>query len=183
MPQSTGGSEATRGNQLTQQLAAIGGVGTAEAALEKRSATEVADELGRVACRRALGCRNELNESSVRVDEGLSEGRKMTTANPTAHARHGVLREQSHVIKHGATPGRADITERVNSGKSGGDVAALERRGRGSPTSTTDTERKPNLESSDVVERSETVRHLEDMRARTPNADAAARWSDEGVVR
>ena len=162
-PQSAGGSEATRGNQLTQQLAAMGGVGTAEAALEKRSATEVSDELGRVARRRALGCRNELNESSVRVDEGLSEGRETTTANPTAHARHGVLREQSHVIKHGATPGRADITERVNSGKSGGDVAALERRGRGSPTSTSDTERKPNLEASDVVERSETVRHLEDM--------------------
>ena len=99
----------------------------------------------------------------TRVEEGLSEGRKTTTANPTAHARHGVLREQSHVIKHGATPGRADITERVNSGKSGGDVAALERRGRGSPTSTTDTERKPNLEASDVVERSEKVRHLEDM--------------------
>ena len=88
-----------------------------------------------------------------------------TTVDPLvdADARHGVLREQSHVIKHGATPGRADITERVNSSKSGGDVAALERRGRGSPTSTTDTERKPNLEASDVVERSETVRHLEDM--------------------
>ena len=68
-PQSAGGSEATRGNQLTQQLAAMGGVGTAEAALEKRSATEVSDELGRVARRCALGCRNELNESSVRVDE------------------------------------------------------------------------------------------------------------------
>ena len=99
----------------------------------------------------------------MRIDEGLSKGRKTTTSNPTAHPRLGVLREQSNVTKHGATPGRADVTECVNSGKSGGDVAALERRGRRSPPSTTNTERKPNLESSDVIERSEAVRHLKDM--------------------
>ena len=96
--------DAARGDQLTQLLTAMRGVGVTEAALQVRSVSEVVNELRRVASGRAPCRRDRGEEIRMGGNEGVGMRKEGIQQRPGG-ARRDLLRKS----EHGPAPSHTDV--------------------------------------------------------------------------